>query len=152
MKKLLLSVVALGFVATSMAQMAIPGKVFADNATRFNGRKVTLREVKLNMSVSKTTSNVNVIKPMSLNGAIMAKPITAPGSRQPIITCRPPRGFKEVDVDFISAPEYKACFFMSDAMFTQLMREANGQSVDAQITFRGDSRTGYNVSFYRLGK
>ena len=59
---------------------------------------------------------------------------------------------KEVDVDFISAPEYKGCFFMSDAMFTQLMREAGGQSVDAQITFRGDSRTGYSVSFYRLGK
>ena len=41
---------------------------------------------------------------------------------------------------------------MSDMMKTQLDRELGGQQVDAQITFRGDYRTGYNVTFYRLGR
>jgi len=41
---------------------------------------------------------------------------------------------------------------MAANMKAQMDRELGGQNVDAQITFRGDYRTGYNVTFYRLGQ
>jgi len=36
-------------------------------------------------------------------------------------------------------------------MKQQLDREMGHENAPAQLTFRGDSRTGYNVTFYRLG-
>ena len=144
-------VLALLSVSYSAAQMAIPGKAFADNPARFNGRKVTLKNVSVSIESNLGSSN-SVIAPAPLTAPISARPIVAPGPRQMIQTCRPPRGFKEVDVNFIDAPEYKGCFFMADAIYNQLKRELGGQTVDAQITFRGDSRTGYNLTFYKLGK
>ena len=144
-------VLAILSVSYSYAQLSIPGKVFADNPTRFNGRKVSLKEVIISTE-SNLGSNSAVIAPAPLNSPISARPIVAPGPRQSIQTCRPPRGFKEIDIIFKEAPEYKACFFMADPMYDQLNRELGGQSVDAVITFRGDSRTGYNLTFYKLGK
>jgi hypothetical protein len=41
---------------------------------------------------------------------------------------------------------------MFDTMKQELDRQMGLESaVDVQISFRGDSRTGYHVSFYRLG-
>ena len=143
-------VLALLSVSYSAAQMAIPGKAFADNPARFNGRKVSLKNVSVSIE-SNLGSNNSVIAPATVTAPISARPIVAPGPRQMIQTCRPPRGFKEVDVNFIDAPEYKGCFFMADAIYNQLKRDLGGQTVNAQITFRGDSRTGYNLTFYKLG-
>ena len=48
MKKLtLLFAVAFAVVGSAMAQMAIPGEVFAGNPSRFNGRKVTIKNVEV---------------------------------------------------------------------------------------------------------
>ena len=144
-------VLALLSVSYSAAQMAIPGKAFADNPARFNGRKVSLKNV--TVTIESNLSN-SVVAPAPLtapSSAINARPIVAPGPRQIIQTCRPPRGFKEVDVTFTDAPEYKGCFFMADPIYNQLKRDLGGQTVDAVITFRGDSRTGYNLTFYKLG-
>jgi hypothetical protein len=153
MKKLLsLAVLAVAVVGSAVAQLSIPGAIFADNPSRFNGRKVTLKEVKL---VASTVSNTNgaIIAPTPLTGTVLAAPgpIGTPSAPN-VAPCRAPRGFSQVEVFFVGKPEYKACFFMSDAMKNQLDRELGGQSVEAQITFRGDARTGYNVSFYRLGQ
>jgi hypothetical protein len=41
---------------------------------------------------------------------------------------------------------------MGDAMYNELKRQAGGQKIDAQITFQGDSRVGYNVTFYKIGR
>lgn len=150
MKKLtLLFAVAFAVVGSAMAQMAIPGEMFAGNPARFNGRKVTIK-------------NIEIVKadPAGSHGAIggpagafnhgapgPAGSPTAPAAHP----CRPPRGFSEISVFFKGAPDFKACFFMADNMKTQLDRECGHENTPAQITFRGDSRTGYAVTFYRLG-
>ena len=148
MKKLtLLFAVAFAVVGSAMAQMAIPGEVFAGNPSRFNGRKVTIK----NVEVVKTDAHggPSIGGPAgSLTGGPGAVGTPSAPATHP---CRPPRGFSEVPVFFKGAPDFKGCFFMADNMKTQLDRELGGQDVDAQITFRGDYRTGYNVTFYRLG-
>jgi len=146
-------VLAILSVSYSAAQMAIPGKAFADNPARFNGRKVSLKNVSVSIE-SNLGSNNSVVAPAPLtapSSAINARPIVAPGPSFFILIWRPPRGFKEVDVTFIDAPEYKGCFFMADPIYNQLKRDLGGQTVNAIITFRGDSRTGYNLTFYKLG-
>ncbi len=147
MKKLLFSLLAIGMIGTSVAQMAIPGEVFAGNPSRFNGRKVTIK-------------NVEVVKTDVHGGPSISGPASSlsggPGAiNTPSVPathpCRPPRGFSEVSVFFNSSPEFKGCFFMADNMKQQLDREMGHENTPAQLTFRGDSRTGYNVTFYRLG-
>lgn len=140
-------------VASSVAQLAIPGEVFAQNPSRFNGRKVTIK----NIQIVSTPSSVGSVISGPAIGPTGSSVALTPGvigtSATPNVTpCRPPRGFSQVDLFFKGEPEFKACFFMSDAMKNQLNREMGGQNVDAMITFRGDYRTGYNVTFYRLGQ
>jgi len=150
-KFLLTALVTIGMIGSSVAQMAIPGSVFADNPARFNGRKVTIKNIQL-------VANVQGMNQPGIVGGPVSGPVTGPGMVGPSTTstqmapCRPPRGFSKVTVNVLEKPDYNGCFFMADAMYKQLERELGGQTVDAQITFRGDARTGYNVSFYRLGK
>ena len=48
MKKLtLIFAVAFAVVGSAMAQMAIPGEIFASNPSRYNGRKVTLKNLEI---------------------------------------------------------------------------------------------------------
>lgn len=135
-------------MATSVAQMAIPGEIFASNPARFNGRQTTIK-------------NVEIVKTTGTNGPSIGSPVGslqvgAPGpigspTAPTAAPCRPPRGFSEINVSFRSAPEYKGCFFMADAMKSELDRQCGHDNTPAQITFRGDNRTGYHVTFYRLG-
>ena len=148
MKKLItLLTVAVAVVGSAVAQMAIPGEVFASNPARFNGRKVAVK-------------NIEIVKSDAHNGPSIGGPAGsfqgAPGavgtpSAPATHPCRPPRGFSEVSVLFKGAPEFKACFFMADAMKEQLDREIGHESAPAIIDFRGDSRMGYHISFYKLG-
>jgi hypothetical protein len=152
MKKLVtLVVLAVAVVGSAVAQMAIPGEVFGDNPARFNGRKVTIKNIQL---VGSALSSNGSIAPAPLNTVSGPINVGQVGPVAPTATqtpCRPPRGFEKVEVFFKAKPEYKACFFMAANMKAQMDRELGGQNVDAQITFRGDYRTGYNVTFYRLG-
>ena len=149
MKKLtLLFAVAFAVVGSAMAQMAIPGEVFAGNSSRFNGRKVTVKNIEIVKSSAALagpaiSGPVNTVNAAPGPVGTPSAPVTHP--------CRPPRGFTEVGVFFKGMPEYKGCFFMADNMYNQLMRECAHENTPAQITFRGDSRIGYMVSFYRLG-
>ena len=147
MKKLALILLTIGMIGASYSQMAIPGEIFAGNPSRFNGRRVTVK-------------NIEIVKTDVNGGPSIGGPAgtfqSAPGaigtpSAPATHPCRPPRGFSEVSVFFKGAPEYKGCFFMADNMKTQLDRECGHENTPAQLTFRGDSRTGYNVTFYRLG-
>jgi len=154
MKKVFtLVVLAVAVLGSAVAQMAIPGVSFADNASRFNGRKLTIKNIQLDFS-NTMAGPAGAIAPAPMSGPV-GTPNVAPGpggQGNVAVRCNPPRGFSQVNVYFTEKPEFKACFFMADAMYNQLKREAGGQKVDAEITFRGDSRTGYNVSFYRLGR
>ena len=149
MRKILLTaLVTIGMIGSSVAQMAIPGEVFAQNPARFNGRKVTIK----NIEIVKTDVHAGPAIGGPVGSLQMGAPGPAGSPTQPATQpCRPPRGFSEVGLFFKGEPNYKGCFFMVDAMFQQLMRETGHENTPAQITFRGDARTGYNVTFYRLG-
>jgi len=141
MKKLMLSLLAIGMMGSSIAQMAIPAGIFANDPTRFNGRKVTLKNVQLDFN------------DLAVQNATVAPPGPIGTPTTPVINpCRPPRGFTQVKVFFLEEPAYDACFFMANSMYEQLKRETGGVTTDARITLRGDSRIGYHISFYRLGQ
>ena len=139
----------IGMVASSVAQLAIPGEIFADNPTRFNGRKVTIKNIEIVGGLQ--TSNQAQISASPLTTFNVAPGAIGTPTAPNVAPCRPPRGFSTIDLNFKAKPEFKGCFFMNDAMKKQLDRELGGQILEAQITFRGDYRTGYNVTFYRLG-
>jgi hypothetical protein len=148
MKKLLLSLLTIGMVATSTAQMAITGELFAANPARYNGRQTTIKNVEIVKTHGTSGPSIGGTAGSFQQGAPGAigtptSPTAAP--------CRPPRGFSEINVSFKGAPEYKGCFFMADAMKSELDRQCGHDNTPAQLTFRGDNRTGYHVTFYRLG-
>ena len=149
MKKLVtLVVLAIAVVGSAVAQMAIPGEIFAGNPARFNGRKVTIKNIEL-VKADLNHGGPAIGGPAgALHGAPGAVGTPSAPATHP---CRPPRGFTEVGVFFKGAPEYKACFFMASNMKEQMDREIGHENTPAQITLRGDSRMGYMISFYRLG-
>jgi len=150
MKKILLTaLVTIGMIGSSLAQMAIPGEVFASNPARFNGRKVTIKNIEI------VKQDAHGVGP-SIGGPAGSFSHGAPGpvgspTAPPTQPCRAPRGFSEVTIFFKGAPEYKGCFFMADNMKTQLDRECGHENTPAMIDFRGDSRMGYHITAYRLG-
>ncbi len=150
MRKILLTaLVTIGMIGSSVAQMAIPGEIFAGNPARFNGRKVTIKNIEIVKS-DVHSQGTTIGGPVGSFSHVAPGPVgspTAPSTHP----CRPPRGFSEVSVFFKGAPEYKGCFFMADNMKTQLDRECGHENTPAQISFRGDSRMGYHITFYRLG-
>ena len=149
MKKLVtLAVVAIAVVGSAVAQMAIPGEIFAGNPARFNGRKVTLKNIEL-VKADLDQGGPAIGGPA---GAVHGAPGAVGTPNAPVVApCRPPRGFTKVEVFFKGAPEYKACFFMASNMKEQMDREIGHENTPAQITLRGDARMGYMISFYRLG-
>jgi len=146
-KLLLLSVMTIGMIASGTAQMAIPGAIFTSNQARFNGRKVTIKNVQV---LPETTTNSNVaVAPINPN------PVSInPGNIGPIgqvsLNCRAPRGFSTVNILFLEEPDFQGCFFVEGVMYKELMRSLGGQATDAQITFRGDSRIGYHITMFKL--
>lgn len=152
MRKLfLLAALTIGMVASSVAQMAIPGEIFAQNPARFNGRKVTIK----NIEIVKSEPVGSVISGPSIRptGSVVIAPGAVGTPSAPNVTpCRPPRGFSRVELFFKGEPGFSGCFFMADNMKTQLDREMGNENVPANVTFRGDYRTGYMISFYRLGQ
>ena len=137
MKKLITLLTVCSLTLSAMAQMAIPGGVFASNPARFDGRKVTLK-------------NVELYKSDDLTSATIVGPRT-PLTISSVAPCRAPRGFKTVEVNFLEETSFKACFFMAENMRKQMHMEIGNQPCAAQITIRGNERVGYNISFYRIG-
>lgn len=154
MKKfLLIALITLSFIGNSIAQMAIPGAVFVSKPSSFNGRQVTIKNIQLDFSNQKVNGFVGPVTPAGSPSTIGVGPGPVGSPTAPTTTpCNPPRGFTKLDVVFLESPETKYCFFMKDAMYTELGRQSGHQQIDAQITFRGDSRMGYNVTFYKLGR
>jgi hypothetical protein len=151
MKKIvLLSLLFIGMIGTSMGQMVIPGEVFTQKPVSFNGRVVSVKNIQLDFS-NKMMAPIGAVAPVGPVSHASVAP-GPNGSNTPVGRCNPPRGFVIVDVDFIADPEYQGCFFMSETMYQELKRQAGGQKLDAQITFRGDSRIGYNITFYKIGR
>lgn len=138
-------VFAVMFFGKSTAQMAMSGAIFSENPARFNGRIVTVKNVQVvfesqnSMPGAVAPANSNQNTTNSANGVLQR--------------CNFPRGFKAMDILFLENPDFKGCFFMPESMYQQLKKEVGGsRKVDIQLTFRGDNRTGYNVTSYRLGK
>ena len=152
-KFLLIALFTLSFIGSSVAQMAIPGAVFASKPASFNGRQVTIKNIQLDFSSQKVHGFIGPVAPVGGPGTVSVGPGPVGSPTAPNVTpCNPPRGFQKLEVEFLEKPEAKACFFMSDAMYNELQRQSGNQKIDAQITFRGDYRTGYNVTFYRIGR
>ena len=150
-KLLLLAVMSIGMIESSVSQLAITGEVFSQNPARFNGRKVTIK----NIEIVKSENYGSVISGPAIGptGSVVIAPGAVGTPSAPNVTpCRPPRGFSRVELFFKGEPGYNGCFFMADNMKTQLDRETGNENVPANITFRGDHRTGYMISFYRLGQ
>lgn len=158
MKKLtILFALIFASFGTAFAQAPITGAVFATNPARFDGQKVTVKNLQLDLTKN-SAPKTGAVAPVAVSpagGSLTGAPV-APGqngSGSLVARCNPPRGFKELNVAFIEKPDYHACFFMSEAMHNQLMKETAGKTkVDIQLTYRGDSKLGYSVTFYRLGK
>lgn len=153
MRKLVLSLLlSIGFIGSSFAQMAIPGAAFVDGQARFNGRKVTVKNLQLDFSDNHSKVH-GFVGPVGAPANVNVGPGPVGSPTAPTASpCNPPRGFKKLNVVFLERPEANVCFFMMDAMYDELKRQSGNQAVDAQITFRGDSRVGYNVTFYKLGR
>ena len=150
MKKfLLMALVTIGMIGSSFSQMAIPGEVFASNPARFNGRRVTVKNIEI-VKEDAHGAGPSIGGPAGSFSHGAPGPVGSP-TAPPTQPCRAPRGFSEVSIFFKGAPEYKGCFFMADNMKTQLDRECGHQSTPAMIEFRGDSRMGYHITAYRLG-
>lgn len=143
--------IAFTLIGMSKAQMAIPGESFAQNPSRFNGRKVTVRNIQLDFSNKMPNGGAAPI-PNSSNSTNSPQGPGGMGQGNPAFRCNPPRGFQMVDVDFLAAPAYQGCFYMKENMWAELRRQAGGQKIDAQITFQGDNRVGYNITFYQVGR
>ncbi len=150
MKKVLSFALTMVAVGSTLSQMVIPGESFAKNPASFNGRKVSVKNIQI--TATQTTAP-GVIAPAPINpvGTATVAP-GANGTGTQVIRCNVPRGYKQLDVNFLAAPDFEGCFFTSDAMYKSLAATSNGTPVDAQITFQGDNRLGYNVTFYRIGK
>lgn len=151
MKKVIwVILITIGLIGGSRGQMAIAGGIFAENPTRFNGRMIAVKNIRLNISTTGSISGA--VPPASVPGGnVNNGPNGVAGNA--LQRCNPPRGFKQLDVEFTEKPEFESCFFMAESMYNQLKKETMGQGkVDVQLTFRGDNRTGYNVMSYRLGK
>ena len=144
--------VAFAFIGASMAQMVIPGESFAKNPSSFNGRKVSIKNIQLDFS-NKMPAPTGAVAPVGSAGMGAGSVGPGPGGQgAQVQRCNPPRGFSQLDVNFLAAPDFEGCFYMGDAMYNELKRQAGGQNIDAQITFQGDSRVGYNVTFYKIGR
>ena len=149
MKKLsLLFAVGFAVIGSSMAQVIIPGEIFAANPARFNNRPTTIKNIEIVQE--------NAAGGPSIGGPAGSMSVGAPGAagtpNAPSNTpCRPPRGFSQVNLHFKGAPEFKGCFFMSDVMKTQMDRECGHHNTPATVSFRGESRVGYAITAYKLG-
>lgn len=150
MKKLLSFALVVFAVGSAMAQMVIPGESFAKNPSSFNGRKVSVRNVQVDFSNNMVAAPGAVAPAGPINSVASAPGANGAGTQ--VVRCNPPRGFSQLDVTFLAAPEFEGCFFMQNAMYSELQRQAGGRAIDIQLTFQGDSRTGYNVTFYKIGK
>jgi hypothetical protein len=148
MKKLLfMLLLTIGMIGSNFAQMAIPGEVFASNPARFNGRRVTVKNIEI-------VSNAHGQHGPAIGGPAGNFQMGAPGPvGSPTAPATHPccRGFSEVSIFFKGVPEYNGCFFMADNMKLQMDRECGHENTPAMIDFRGDSRMGYHITAYRLG-
>lgn len=127
---------------------------FSSNPAAFNGKMVSVSGILINPS-SPTPPAPGVMPPAPISLSSVKAPLSpgspvppAPGA--PTVRCNAPRGFVALDVDFPSDPTFQACFFMSQSMFSSLPKGQN--QILSTITFKGDHRTGYTVTLYKLGK
>ncbi len=145
--------IAFALIGMSKAQMVIAGEQFSKNPAQYNGRQITIKNIQLDFS-NNAAAPAGAVAPAPHGGAPSNAP-QAPGPNgqgAQTIKCNPPKGFVSIDVDFIADPEYKGCFFISQAQYNQLKTQAGGQRLDAQITFKGDNRMGYNITLFKIGK
>jgi len=147
MKKLLILLVGIvSLFGTAIGQnLTVNDVEFTSNPSKFNNQIVTINSVKLNLS-----SNKPVSISVPTNGATVSTGAGTPSSKSTgaTVRCNAPRGFRSLQVDLLNNQSFNVCFFISEAMFTTLPK---GQpTVNAQITFRGDSNFGYVINMYKL--
>jgi hypothetical protein len=148
MKKSIISLtVVFGMIASSLAQQSIPGESFVLNQVRFNGRPVRINNVELVKSNATSTPSIGgpiATASLTTSNVSSVQPSPAP--------CSVPRGHQRVEIFFKGAPEFNACFFMKEAMKTQLDLDMPlNVNAPAELVMRGHASNGYLITAYRLG-
>ena len=145
MKNLLVFLVGIvSLFGTAMGQRLTVNDVeFTSNPSKFNNKIVTINSVKLNLS-----SNTPVSIGVPTTRATVSTGAGVPSSISTNVRCNAPRGFRSLQVNSLDNQPFNVCFFISESMYTALPK---GQpTVNAQITFRGDSSFGYVINMYKL--
>ena len=139
MKKLLLLAVVAFSSSVAFSQMVVSGGDFANHPERYENKPVTINQV----TVGGDQHGPDHHGP-GHHGATGMNNHAAP--------CNPPRGSKEISVNFMQNPDYKGCFFANDPMATQIMNKAHGpQPVEMVLSFKGNKQMGYLITSYKVG-
>jgi hypothetical protein len=136
MKKItlfVLSIVALASAAMAQGAMTIKAVDFTNNPARFNGKTISIRGIKLDLTAAAAAA-------AATTGAVSA-------SAPPTSRCNPPRGFKSIEVDFTNDPTFSKCFYITEAQYNALPK---GHVLTAQLTFKGSDRLGYSITMFKL--
>jgi hypothetical protein len=145
-KTLLVALISLFTQVEGYGQMSISGRIFAENPSRFNGRVITLKDIRVKTNQQSSVVNTPVKSDKKENVNSKSKVI-------PLKDCITPKGYKQFDVEFTEKPDFIGCFFIGEDLLKQFKKETIAKSeVDIQLTVRGDSRTGYTIISYSLGK
>ena len=139
MKKLVLFAVVAFASSAAFSQMAVSGGDFANHPERYDNKPVTLNQV----TVGEAEHGP---------GGHHAGPHGAPGMNDHGAPCNPPRGTKQIPVNFKQNQEYKGCFYAQDAMATQILNNARGpQPVEMVLSIKGNQKMGYLITSYKVG-
>jgi hypothetical protein len=136
-------------LAAAQGAMNVTASEFVARSGRFNGVTVVISNLKIDLSAVSTTIPSGAVSPAGSGAPVPGSP-AAPGpmsAGSSDIRCLPPRGFKTVKVGFPADANFTKCFFIAEAQYNALPK---GQTLNAQLTFKGDSNLGYVITLFRL--
>ena len=136
MKKItvfVLSIVALAGAAS--AQVVVPQKDFTNNCDNYKGQLITIKDV--NLRPKQAVTAITVGAPATVT--------VGPGSTKNVVaSCKVIKGQKSIDVDFPTDPNFAACFYITDALFSSL--PIAQETIKSTIAFKGQKSTGFFIT------
>jgi hypothetical protein len=114
---------------------------FTSNPAAFSGKMILIKGIYINASSPKPSA------PSPAPIGIRPRPASSP---DPTDRCNAPRSFVPLNVEFPDDPNFQACFFMSQSMFSSVPKCQD--KIQVTLIFKGDHRTGYAVTMYKMEK
>lgn len=144
MKKLLLVAVSAMFSSAAFSQMMVNGGDFVNHPERYDNKPVTIK----NVSVS--TGDGHEGGHHGAPGAHHAAPGPQGGHQAP---CVAPRGTEQINVTFKEKMDYQGCFYAQTPMATTIKNQTRGgHPVEAILSIKGNSKTGYLITNFKQGR